>query len=133
MQRRSSQRTSRRSIVLALALCGLFACSASAFARGNAGSGGGLGAGAGGAQAGGTGPSGGTGGKAPGSAPAPRPIKLQKLLERHHLTRSRVLDAEIARKGSLWVYELKLLGPDGVVRELRYNALNGDALPHHHD
>lgn len=60
------------------------------------------------------------------------PIKLQLLLERQGLGDSRILDAEIGRQGQAWVYEIKVLGPDGVVRELRYNALNGDPLPNHH-
>lgn len=143
MQPRTTERTLRRRIALALALCGLLAHGGSAFARGAAGDGGGGASGAtsggtstdgGGAGAqGSTGPSGGTGLNGLDSALAPIPIKLQKLLERHHLMHSRILDAEIDRKSGRWVYELKLLGPDGVVRELRYNALNGDALPRNRD
>ncbi|MEJ2654482.1 MAG: hypothetical protein P8Z69_04085 [Acidihalobacter sp.] len=139
MQPRPSQRAPVRRILAMLALCGLIAGSGNAFARGGAGNAGGGSAGAGsgmnssGSQNSRPGQSSDTLLNGHDAAPAPVPIKLQKLLERHHLTRSRVLDAEIDRKGALWIYELKLLGPDGVVRERRYNALNGDALPHNHD
>jgi hypothetical protein len=144
MQPRTNERTIGRRIALALTLCGLLAYGGSAFARGAAGDGGGgngAGSNGGGASADGStgsavgsaGQSGGTGLNGRDSALAPIPIKLQKLLERHHLTRSRILDAEIDRKNGRWVYELKLLDADGVVRELRYNALNGDALPRVHD
>ncbi|MEJ2478843.1 MAG: hypothetical protein P8Y78_01460 [Acidihalobacter sp.] len=141
MQPRPTERKPRFRLVLAAALCGLLAHGGSAFAaRGADGNGGGgTGSSQGGTSAGGSAQSGdgaqsdGTSLNSPDTALLPEPIKLQALLERHHLTRSRVLDAEIDRKGGLWVYELKLLDPDGVVRELRYNALNGDALPHNHD
>ena len=141
MQPRPSERKLRFRLVLAVALCGLLAQAGNAFAaRGGAGNGGGGPGSSGGASGDGGGAQGGGGAQSDGTrlnggdtALLPTLVKLQALLERHHLTRSRILDAEIDRKGGLWVYELKLLDPNGVVRKLRYNALNGDALPHNHD
>lgn len=126
-------RNLRRNLLLALTLCGLLMHGATAMAA-HASGGGAGGAGGESTEGGGRQAPGGSYGEGTGqTAQPPLPIKLQKLLERHHLTHSRILDAEIDRKDGQWVYELKLLGPDGVVRELRYNAINGDALTKTHD
>ncbi|POZ61421.1 PepSY domain-containing protein [Chromobacterium alticapitis] len=34
----------------------------------------------------------------------------------------KLLEVELERKGPLWVYDIKLLQNDGVVRKMRYNA-----------
>lgn len=108
-----------------LALCVLLALNAPALARGGDGSGGAS-----------HGQRASPGGQVQSTHAAERhvaPIALQRLLDRHGLTDSRVLDAEIAHHGKTWIYEIKVLGVDGVVRELRYNALNGDTMPAHHE
>lgn len=51
---------------------------------------------------------------------------LQKALERH--PGAKLLEAELEEDDDIYVYEVELLTQDGVVRELKLNAANGQWL-----
>jgi len=51
---------------------------------------------------------------------------LQKALERH--PGAKLLEAELEEDDDIYVYEVELLTQDGVVRELKLNAANGQLL-----
>lgn len=40
-----------------------------------------------------------------------------------------VLEIELKQKGDFWLYDVKVLQPDGQLRKLRVNARTGDILP----
>jgi uncharacterized membrane protein YkoI len=61
-------------------------------------------------------------------------LPLEAIYERA-LARSpgRVLEAELERKGGLWVYELKVLDDHGGLFELYLDASTGEILKHEED
>lgn len=40
-----------------------------------------------------------------------------------------VIEVELEREHGRWIYEVKILTPDGVIRRLDYDALSGQRLP----
>jgi uncharacterized membrane protein YkoI len=64
----------------------------------------------------------------PHDAPASSALTpLASVLERHAARlNGRLLDVELERKRGRWVYELKVLGRDGTVREFVIDAVTGD-------
>lgn len=60
-------------------------------------------------------------------------VPLADLLARVEATGARVLEAELDREHGQLVYELEILDEDGKVRELYYDASNGEPLTGHRD
>lgn len=60
-----------------------------------------------------------------------RILPLQRIMQRHaHLLRGRLLDLELEYDHGRLIYELEVMGEDGVVRELEVDAASGALLKH---